>query len=331
MEGLFNAKTSSDIEQLTKNGCDVNHQLFISGYWWTPLTWACKNGNLDVVKSLLEHNAKWVSSIIISSWSPIWAAAVEGHIDVVDYLLEIFIWDSLEQNNLILYCIRNNRHDIFDFLVKKGLLQKDFKIYDVSLLHTAVKYGHIDLIIKLLDMGFSIHDRDNDGRTPLLIAAVNGTTNCVDHLLCHGADFNDKDYRGQNFLTLYMKQWSDDFVDIVKKFVDLGCDLNCKNEFELCEREYNSYELVKYLIDNGADDTIVNCDGKTCWDVFNIYTGINKTVKNLNRQKVLEYIEYLKSPGPACRPEWLSAEYGPGGPTGPIGPTGCRTARRIYN
>ena len=77
------------------------------------------------------------------------------------------------------------------------------------------------------------------------------------------------------------------FPDIVKKFVDLGCDLNCKNEFgetilfEACERIHNNYELVKYLIDNGADDTIVNCDGKTCWDMV-MFQPKNGYQQNMN-------------------------------------------------
>ena len=55
---------------------------------------------------------------------------------------------------------------------------------------------------KLTQEGANIEAEDNTGRTPLLMAAESGSSNCVHFLLEQGADPRHRDAEGRNFIHL---------------------------------------------------------------------------------------------------------------------------------
>jgi ankyrin repeat protein len=57
-----------------------------------------------------------------------------------------------------------------------------------SLLHVAVKSGHLSMVKLLLENGASINIQDESGNTPLHYAAANGKKDTVKYLLEKGAD-----------------------------------------------------------------------------------------------------------------------------------------------
>ena len=66
-------------------GADVNHR---DNHGYSALYWASKQGNLDVVKCLLQRKATDVNLTDTDGWSPLRMASKEGHIDIVKFLIQ---------------------------------------------------------------------------------------------------------------------------------------------------------------------------------------------------------------------------------------------------
>lgn len=330
----------------------------------SPLLWACKTGNTQKVSEILFTNVDQEDNQIISCLE---VAVSEKHLDIVELFLtndsiKDIITDSYEYGTLIMNYIQTDNKTLFDIFIDASTMEtlQNLEIGGISILHEAVFYNRIGMVEKLINKNFPINCKDQYGNTPLLRLFQNKTINAEEKamfqfLIKHGADCKAKNNQGKNCLFLYIKRQGRD-VDVINKLVECGCEINERDNygetvlFDLCERIVGSQEnarLVKYFLDLGADDKIINIDQKTCWNTINIYTGINKYIMGLDRQKGLEYLEYqLSAKKVENIPEWLKENMGltgllgavgslgstgSVGLTGCIGPIGCRTDRRIYN
>lgn len=76
---------------------------------------------------------------------------------------------------------------------------------------------------ELLMLGYDIDDADNDGNTPLMIAASLGKVNFVHFLLDNGAEVNNKNYNGETALHRAAQSGNNEVIDIL---FAAGADLN---------------------------------------------------------------------------------------------------------
>lgn len=65
-------------------------------------------------------------------------------------------------------------------------------------LHSAARHNDSETIKKMIAAGADLNERDNNGSTPLILAAMNGHLEIVELLLHLGADKNLKDNSGYN-------------------------------------------------------------------------------------------------------------------------------------
>ena len=131
-----------------------------------PLWQAAFNGDLEGVKSSVEHGAN-VSTPGPGGFSPLVAAARNGHFDVVKYLVE----HGAEVDQ------KNNSRD------KTALLAASFK-------------GHFDIVQYLVEKGANVNAQAINGYTPLADAADVGDIAIVKFLVEHGADPRIADHHG---------------------------------------------------------------------------------------------------------------------------------------
>jgi ankyrin repeat protein len=128
----------------------------------------------------------------------------------------------------------------------------------------AARRGFIIIMGRLIDMGFSVDVRSNDGRTPLMWAALNGRKEALELLLGRGATINAQDNDGWTAL------------------------------HAACAR--GRTECVKVLLLRGIDPSIKNNEGKTAFEVFGKHLDSTEEQKAaaVSELKAVHY-DYLRS------------------------------------
>jgi len=135
-------------------------------------------------------------------------------------------------------------------------------------LHRTIWRESIPMVKLLIQKGEDINRADDDGTTPLMVAAAKGNIDIIQELLNYGADFNTADKDGNTPLTLSIKSGN---VDAVKKFINLGIDINVQDNNgntpiiiaikETVFHHNTKNRIVKMLLENNANAYIKNKEG----------------------------------------------------------------------
>ncbi|XP_067653405.1 ankyrin repeat domain-containing protein 50-like [Haliotis asinina] len=183
------------VEFLVGRGADVS---LVDGGGDNILHYACYNGDVEMVKLILDLDVVDVNYRGHYSRTPVMAAAVNGHWDVVE------------------------------FLVGRGA---DVSLVDRvgdNILHYACDGGDVETVKLILDLDVvDVNYRGHYSRTPVMAAAVNGHWDVVEFLVGRGADVSLVDRVGDNILH-YACDGGD--VEMVKLILDLDVvDVNARN------------------------------------------------------------------------------------------------------
>ncbi|CAG0890601.1 unnamed protein product, partial [Cyprideis torosa] len=215
---------------LDEFGADVNDKDFEG---WTPLHYACAEGRVLIVSSLLRRGALleakdsegWTPLHFASSqdnaitlrlllhkganvavtdgggWSPLHVAAHRGHSSSVACLLEMGApIDATEKEakwRPLHYACSNGHLECADLLLGAGA-EIDAPMREGQRpLHLCILGGRRELLLLLLKRGARVSSKDETGRTPLHWACFNGETSMALDLVSHGADVNDGDRTGE--------------------------------------------------------------------------------------------------------------------------------------
>jgi cytohesin len=131
-------------------------------------------------------------------------------------------------------------------------------------LHIAAYKGHVEIVKILLDRGADLNAKDNTGHAPLHWAAIEGHVDVVRVLLDRGANPNAKNNTGHTPLhnAAYFGH-----VEIVKILLDRGADLNAKDNTGHAPLHWAAIEghvdVVRVLLDRGANPNAKNNTGHT--------------------------------------------------------------------
>ncbi len=230
----------------------------------TPLNYACwmgadGHGNIDFVKLLLDKGAD--------------PNKKSGN-EQIGFLLPL---DS---------AVRNKNIEIVKALLEKGA---DVNSGD-SPLHTAIFIRNLEMVKAMLEKGADVNKYSEAQDTPLIVACdikpetdeeIPIKTEIIEALLEKNADVNLENPRTHMF-PLYVllmratKRLEPMTVELIDKFVERGADLNKKfpdSGVTILFRatRLGLVNLVKKLLEKGADKTIVNKEGLTVYDVADKY------------------------------------------------------------
>ena len=116
---------------------------------------------------------------------------------------------------------------------------------DRIILRRATENGHTNIVNFLLNKCANVNDKDDDGRTALMIAAKYGYTDIVNALLAHGADVNIKDNLG---MTALMYAAENDNIDIVNALLEHGADVNAKDKHKKTSLDMAQNNKIKQIL-----------------------------------------------------------------------------------
>ncbi len=212
-------------EALLKKGARVDGT---GKFWTTPLLSAVALKHPNVVKLLLAHKAKaQVSDPLLGS--PINAAAKTGQVEVAKLLLDNGAKAGNEPANVS---------------------------YPLA---SAVKHEYVQVVDLLLSRGAPVNEvADEDGETPLMLAAETGNVEIVKLLLHRGAQAGAKDKAGHTVLDHAKGEKRDAILDALKQ---AGAKEAEPTALDAVRQD--DVRLLRALLDKGADPNLKDSQGKT--------------------------------------------------------------------
>ena len=261
---------------------------------FSPLHWACRSGELTVVKMLVRNGAR-VRVIENAGRTCFMFAAAFGHTEIVRYLVDADhtalnlrnrMPDMRDQKgdakwSALFYAIDQNHADVVKVLIDAGADIELKGARRCSPLHFACCSGKLEVVKMLVRAGADVSVTDNKGHTCLTIAADNGHTETVRSLLClPEADVNQSDINGLTSLNHAVTQKHSDVVQVL---IDAGADVEANNIgltplHRACK--CGALEIVQMLVEAGADVRVVDHHGITCL-MGAAYIGRTETVRYL--------------------------------------------------
>jgi len=154
-----------------------------------PLHFAALNGQLDIVKQLVNRNN--VNTKGYSGRTALHSASYGGYVPLVEYLLQHGadpnILDDLGYGPIYASITAKN-DEVANILLRIGASPNAASKYDETPLHKAAEHGNEYMVKKLLDAeGDGLH-ASKWGTTPFMFAVESGKLEVVDAFLDHGFD-----------------------------------------------------------------------------------------------------------------------------------------------
>ena len=234
--------------------CDPNIQ---DKQGMTPLHIACIDGDLSMVKSLIDHGAR-VDDKDYDGNTPFSLALKYKEYTLALVLLSEFKCDPNTKNNQgeipLHMAYRGGGIRMISRLIDHGACVNDRD----SILNIALKSKQYRITMMLLsELKCDPNTKDENGMGPLhnVIACQGSDLKIMKSLVDHGARINDKDSDGNTPFTLALKLKKYRFALVLLN--EYKCDLNCSDRqgmtpLHIACRD-GDYTMVKTLIDHGAD------------------------------------------------------------------------------
>jgi ankyrin repeat protein len=267
------------VEALVDAGCNVEWGGFVEP---SPLCLAAFEGNTDVVQFLIEKQAK-LNSKDADGFTPLMSAAANGHLEIVKLLIEAGAKINIqsEYGDFALLSASNNGHrEIYEYLLQLTSAKLSKQVDD-SLIYaedgkpkpkppkelTRLIDDIVSVVVKMYDRGSSIEKE--------MLRVHKSISKIV--------DYQAVDLNGSTALHHSVQN-----LEITKALLDsgFGSAINIQNHegntalISACTS--NRLEVIKLLIDCGADTELKNLEGFTALITTVQCTKSNEIIKLLH-------------------------------------------------
>ena len=224
----------------------------------SPLIYACMNGNLECVKSLLRKKANILLKDKLLKNTAFHYACKYGYKDIVEYFLEntdikIDLPGEERMTGLMLASLYGH-YELVEFLINnKAKVTKRDKFKRTCLLH-AVRGGQLKIASFLLTKGAEYEFPDSSNNTPLHYACALGFQDIAELLLEAGASPNpSNDWKYTPLEIGFVKN----HMGIVKFLLDF-VDVNTKFNLDMCLIHYSFKKITKKIIEEEMTYLIID-------------------------------------------------------------------------
>ncbi|XP_041981279.1 ankyrin-1-like [Aricia agestis] len=223
---------AKDVERLLKK---INPNC-IDNRGWTCLHEAAANDSYESLLLILKHRGT----------RPL-AETHEGH-------TALYLACRYKSSLKIIEALLESESDIANYGSTEGLTP----------LHMVSSQGRLDVMQMLIDYGAMVNVQDFDGDTPLHDTVANSQHEAVNLLLHAGADPEIKNEKGYTPLHLACYNGCLQTIHNLFPYVDNVNQVASNGESPLTLAIQGcNYDIVKYLLDNGADPHVKNIHNET--------------------------------------------------------------------
>jgi ankyrin repeat protein len=217
---------------------------------------SASKGHKENAINLLNRGAN-INSVTIDGISALMYASDNGDLDMVKFLMENKANPNLKPFNgvtALIGAVVQNHFEVAEYLASHGANVDAQDENGVTALHNAAAYNDYDFVDMLIFYRANIDLPDNEGNTPLITASFNNCIETVDLLLQKGADIDNKDNKGFTALMVAVDKGNSDIVDLL---LANGADVNKENMGGMSPLGFavntENYKLSERLISEGAD------------------------------------------------------------------------------
>ncbi|XP_050505193.1 ankyrin-1-like isoform X1 [Diabrotica virgifera virgifera] len=175
------------VKMLIEKGVDVN----VEDINWTPLHLACRHGNLEIVKLLLENGAVYDNRQGKSrNYSPLLVAIEMGHLEIIKYFISIGVDVNFSTNN------------------------EDYTLLHAACTNTQAQV-QIEIVKLLIENGADVNKKTlSKGATPLYCAINRMRPYVAELLILNGADLKQSKYKGNSLLSIALNNVERNYEEI---------------------------------------------------------------------------------------------------------------------
>ena len=215
-------------------GFHINSIELITNSGDLPIHRASENGQLNIVKYLIEKHGADKNIKNNFGWTPLHYAALRGNISVADYLINSLgvdpeIQTKCGETPLILACCKNSNIEVIEYLIKAAKVNIEARdIDDMTPFLRACSYGHFDNAMFLTQNGCKIDVKDHNGKNALHFAARWNCSDIINYLIkLRTFDINVRDIHSQTPLH-YACKYCD--MQLPLLLLSIGADINAQDE-----------------------------------------------------------------------------------------------------
>lgn len=232
----------------------------------TPLDSAVSNDQYITARILLSAGAKVTPHPAGYRVDPLSNASRNGNLDMVKLLIN----NGYPKNNMgmaLCMAAEYNRTDVIKYLIGAGV-NPDSEFNQETALGHACSYENVQTIKTLLDNGASVNGGTIKGE-PLNVACLYGEPETSEILVNKGANVNLVYTCKDGSITdpPLWKAVESGSLDIVRLLVEHGADINYKDKagatILIHASMFGSKSVLEYLLQKGADVNARDSEGKT--------------------------------------------------------------------
>lgn len=221
-------------------------------------------------------------------------AASQGNEFMMSKALEAGLKANVNNGKAAYYAAkgtRSNKNDskTFAFLKQHGVTFQYVDEEGNNLLHILVsKKNYKDGIEYLVNEGVDVNAQNSDGKTPLLIAIENTSSENIRALTALGANYNISDADGNTAIHAAVKNGNDNVLDLVLSEYNQVINEPNKNgltPLHVAAMTAYNFASLEILIANGADLSIKTTFDETVFDLAKENEQLNLTDEQLNALK----------------------------------------------
>jgi ankyrin repeat protein len=255
---------------LLEKGADIN-TVDVDGS--NLLLNAAGSGNMDIIRFLVEEKGFDVNFADNNNITPFYSSCGSGDVEVIKYFIDKGVDTqvrSVIDGTPIVSAIYSDSLAAFEYLLELSCEYDVPNQWNVAPVHYAAYRGQTEMLKMLMDKGVDIFQETMNRETPFIWAVVARRFDTADFLLANGENINRRISGGVTPVHSAYKLRPESLDYLIEKGADLTIVDSIGNTVLHAAAWSQDDELVIKLLDLGAEINVVNDEGETpllnaCW------------------------------------------------------------------